>query len=237
MGISLNQIRKFHPALSNLLEKYDGLVLELGELANEFEGIANETEYHPERATEVQSRLDLIYRLQKKHGVNSISELIAIQVNITQQLTAFEDLSQDIIDIENTITKSALKLRKIAKNLTKRRKSIVNGFLQLVHQQLASLSMEYAQLQVEILPSEELLPTGADIVEFLFAPNKGSRFLSIKQVASGGELSRLTLCIKSLVASSIPLPTLIFDEIDAGVSGDVALKMVVFCENYRMSIK
>ena len=85
--------------------------------------------------------------------------------------------------------------------------------------------MEHAQLQVAINPSEELLSTGADIVEFLFAPNKGSRFLSIKQVASGGELSRLTLCIKSLVASAIPLPTLIFDEIDAGVSGDVALKM------------
>ena len=76
-----------------------------------------------------------------------------------------------------------------------------------------------------ISPSETLLPSGMDIVEFLFAPNKGSKFQSIKNVASGGELSRLTLCIKSLVASSIPLPTLIFDEIDSGVSGDVALKM------------
>ena len=225
LGVSLNQIRKYQPALGPLLEKYDGIVLELGELANEFESIASDTEFHPERATEVQTRLDLIYRLQKKHGVNSISALIEIQEEITQQLTSFGDLSNEIIALENAITKAELQLRKIATQLTKRRKSVVDGFLQLVHQQLGLLSMEHARLQVSITPSEELLPTGGDIVEFLFAPNKGSRFLSIKQVASGGELSRLTLCIKSLVASAIPLPTLIFDEIDAGVSGDVALKM------------
>ncbi len=225
LGLSLNQIRKYKPTLNPLVEKYDGIVLELGEIANEFESIANETEYHPERATEVQTRLDLIYRLQKKHGVNSIPALLEIQADITQQLSAYGDLSNEIIALENAITKAELQLRKIANQLTKRRKSIVNGFLQLVHQQLSLLSMEHAQLQVSIQPSEILLPTGADIVEFLFAPNKGSRFLSIKQVASGGELSRLTLCIKSLVASAIPLPTLIFDEIDAGVSGDVALKM------------
>ena len=225
LGLSLNQIKKFQPSLTPLLEKYDGIVLELGELANEFESIASDTEFHPERAAEVQTRLDLIYRLQKKHGVNSIPELLEIQENLTQQLTSFGDLSKEIIALENEITKVELQLRKIAIKLTKRRKGIVNGFLKLVHGQLALLSMEHALLQVSITPSEALLPTGADIVEFLFAPNKGSRFLSIKQVASGGELSRLTLCIKSLVASAIPLPTLIFDEIDAGVSGDVALKM------------
>jgi len=225
LGISLNQMLKFQPTLAPLLEKYNGLVLELGEIANEFEHIANETAYHPERATEVQIRLDLIYRLQKKHGVNSIPELLSIQEDIIQQLTAFGDLSNEIIALENAITKTAFQLRKIATQLTKRRKAVVDGFLKLVHQQLALLSMEHARLQISITPSTELLPTGADIVEFLFAPNMGSRFLSIKQVASGGELSRLTLCIKSLVASAIPLPTLIFDEIDAGVSGDVALKM------------
>jgi len=225
LGISLNQIRKYQPSLTPLLEKYDGIVLELGEIANEFEHIASETEYHPERAIEVQTRLDLIYRLQKKHGVNSIPELLTIQNDITQQLAAFGDLSNEILALENAITKAELQLRKIATQLTKRRKSIVDGFLKLIHQKLALLSMEHARLQIAITPSEVLLPTGADIVQFLFAPNKGSRFLSIKQVASGGELSRLTLCIKSLVASAIPLPTLIFDEIDAGVSGDVALKM------------
>jgi DNA repair protein RecN (Recombination protein N) len=90
---------------------------------------------------------------------------------------------------------------------------------------LAQLSMEYAKLKVVVKPLTNLTNVGTDEVEFLFAPNKGSRFMSIKDAASGGELSRLTLCTKSLVASAIPLPTLIFDEIDTGISGDVALKM------------
>ena len=179
LGVSLNQIRKYQPSLIPLLEKYDGLVLELGEIANEFEHIASDTEYHPERATEVQSRLDLIYRLQKKHGVNSVPELLEIQEDITQQLTSFGDLSNEIITLENAITKAELQLRKIATQLTKRRKAVVDNFLQLVHRQLALLSMEHARLKVSILPSEELLPTGADVVEFLFAPNKGLSLIHI----------------------------------------------------------
>lgn len=225
LGLSLNQIRKFHPALEPLMEKFDGSILELQELANEFEGIAEDTEHNPQRAMEVQERLNLIYKLQKKHGVNSVPELITIQEEMEEKLTAIGDLSNEISVLENALQEDKVKLSKIATDLTKRRKSVVNSFQTLVHQQLAQLSMEHAQLKVDIQPSSDLLPTGMDDVEFLFAPNKGSRFLPIKSVASGGELSRLTLCIKSLVASSIPLPTLIFDEIDAGVSGDVALKM------------
>ena len=225
MGVSLNQIRKFHPKLELVLGKYDGLLLELQDVANEFEGIAEGIEHNPQRATEVQDRLDLIYKLQKKHGVNSIPELLDIQVEMEKKLTSMDDLSKEIIDLEKTIDEAHIHLTKIAARLTKRRKSIVNNFQHLVHQQLAQLSMEYAQLKVEIKPANTLLSIGSDEVEFLFAPNKGSRFLPIKNVASGGELSRLTLCIKSLIASAIPLPTLIFDEIDSGVSGDVALKM------------
>jgi DNA repair protein RecN (Recombination protein N) len=224
-NISLNQIRNFHPSLSPLLERFEGIILELGEIANEFEGIAEDTEHNPNRAMEVQERLNLIYRLQKKHGVNTIAELLKIQDNISTQLASFEDISNEIVELENIIAQETNQLKIIAAKLNKRRKEVVPPFVKLVHQQLGLLSMENARLQIAIEPSEALLPTGADIVEFLFAPNKGSRFLSIKQVASGGELSRLTLCVKSLVASSIPLPSLIFDEIDAGVSGDVALKM------------
>ena len=225
LGISLNQVKKYHPDLNKLLEKFDGLVLELKDMANEFEAIANETEYQPERAKEVQSRLDLIYRLQKKHGVNSVPALLTIQEEITQKLASIGDLSNEILALEEEINKGEIQLKKLAEKLTKRRKSVLGGFIEIVHKQLSTLSMEHARLKVAISPASELLSTGADLVEFLFSSNKGSRFLPIKQVASGGELSRLTLCIKSLVASSIPLPTLIFDEIDAGVSGDVALKM------------
>jgi DNA repair protein RecN (Recombination protein N) len=98
-------------------------------------------------------------------------------------------------------------------------------FEEKVHALLTQLSMPHAQLKVDIQATENLTPTGTDDVQFLFASNVGSRYLPIKDVASGGELSRLTLCTKSLVADAIPLPTLIFDEIDTGISGDVSLKM------------
>jgi len=116
-------------------------------------------------------------------------------------------------------------LTHIADTLSERRKSTTEPFEARIHGMLNQLSMPHARLKVETRDLETLTPTGSDDVQFLFASNVGSRFLPIKDVASGGELSRLTLCTKSLVADAIPLPTLIFDEIDSGISGDVSMKM------------
>jgi DNA repair protein RecN (Recombination protein N) len=113
----------------------------------------------------------------------------------------------------------------LADQLSHKRRGVTAHFETSVHDLLHQLAMEYARIKVEVRQLTELNMTGCDEVEFMFAPNKGSKFASIKDTASGGELSRLTLCTKSLVASAIPLPTLIFDEIDTGISGDVALKM------------
>ena len=225
INVSLNQIRQYHPDLESILIKFEGLTIELEEISKEFEDVAESTEYDPERITEMQERLDLIYKLQQKHQVTDIKSLLSIQEALQAQLLSFADLSNDIEKLEVLIDEEEKELRAIAKMLSDRRKGVTNKFQKKVHSLLGQLSMEHAKIKVEILDSPTLLTSGADNVEFLFAPNKGSKFLSIKDVASGGELSRLTLCIKSLVASSIPLPTLIFDEIDAGVSGDVALKM------------
>ena len=225
IALSLNSIRQFHPSLEKVHERYNGLLLELQDLAQEFEQIAEQTEYDGERIAEIQSRLDLIYKLQSKHQVTRVEELLRIQEQLQSKLHAFGDLSGEIAALENTIAKQATQLEKIAANLSKRRKSVIKGFEDRVHHLLGQLAMEHARLQVEIVPLEQLGRTGKDEINFLFAPNKGSRFLPIKDVASGGELSRLTLCTKSLVASAIPLPTLIFDEIDTGISGDVAMKM------------
>jgi len=225
INISLNQIRQYHPDLESILTKFEGLTIELEEISKEFESVAESTEYNPERIVEMQERLDLIYKLQQKHQVTDIKGLLGIQEALQAQLNSFADLSNDIEKLEVLIDEEEKELQTIAKMLSQRRKGVVDKFQKKVHSLLGQLSMEHAKIKVEVLDSPTLLSSGGDIVEFLFAPNKGSKFLSIKDVASGGELSRLTLCIKSLVASSIPLPTLIFDEIDAGVSGDVALKM------------
>jgi DNA repair protein RecN (Recombination protein N) len=221
----VSSVKKYHKDIEKLHERIDTIRYDLQDIASEFESIAEGTEYDGEQIVETQLRLDLIYKLQKKHNVKDIVELIAIQTDIQEKLAGFGDLTGTIEALEAGILVQEKVLQELAAELSERRKGVTESFVEKVHGLLAQLSMEYARLKVEIRPLEHLTSVGTDEVEFLFAPNKGSRFMSIKDAASGGELSRLTLCTKSLVASAIPLPTLIFDEIDTGISGDVALKM------------
>ena len=211
---ALNTVRKFEAKLDPLARRFDGLLLELEDLASEFENLAESTEYDAERIPEIQSRLDLIYKLQNKHHVNDVNALLEIQESLQQQLGQYADLSEEMESLENSIEQQKKVLTGQALELSSRRKGVVADFVKNVHKLLGQLAMENARLQIEVSELENLTPTGLDDVQYLFAPNKGSRFLPIKDVASGGEISRLTLCTKSLVASAIPLPTLIFDEID-----------------------
>jgi DNA repair protein RecN (Recombination protein N) len=169
--------------------------------------------------------LDLLYRLQKKHQVNSEIELLDIQKNLEAESQSFENLHAEIEVLESAVTQTEKWLTQIALQLREKRKQIIPEFESKITEKLHAMAMDYAVLKVELSEKKELDLTGLDEINFLFAANKGSRLQLIKDVASGGELSRLTLAIKSLVASSIPLPTLIFDEIDSGISGDVALRM------------
>lgn len=225
LSIQLHQVSKYEQRMQELSERYDGLVEELKDIAGEFEEIAEQTEYDPEHIVEIQARLDLIYRLQNKHKVTTVKELLDIQENLQQQLGEFGDLSTEIETLKKRIAEQEVHLFEVAKMLSERRQLVIGDFENKVHAMLAQLAMEHAVLKVDFRKLEELSPTGLDELNFLFSANKGSRLQMIKDVASGGELARLTLVTKSLVASAIPLPTLIFDEIDVGVSGDVALRM------------
>ncbi|WP_282781401.1 DNA repair protein RecN [Phaeodactylibacter xiamenensis] len=222
---AIKSVSSFDRRIEGLYGRFSGLVEELRDVAQEFESIADETEHDPERTQEVQERLDMIYRLQNKHQVASVRELLEIQTDLQQQLDEIGDLSQEIERLQQSTQEQRQQLEAMAEELSTRRHSVVGGFENKVEQMLAQLSMQHAKLKVDISRTEDLEPTGFDEVNFLFAANKGGRLQLIKDVASGGELSRLTLVVKSLVASAIPLPTLIFDEIDTGISGDVALKM------------
>ncbi len=225
VGQSIAQVKKYTPSVSKLHERFEGLLFELEDIGSELEAISDDTEFNPERIADIQTRLDTIYKLQKKHGVGTVEQLIEIQNNLQIQLNAFGDLSEEIEKLEKTLVTQEVDLRKQANELSTKRKFVTPQFESQVEGMLQQLSMENAKLQVQVSDLNELTINGLDNVEFLFAANKGSRMQSIKDVASGGELSRLALCTKSLVAAAIPLPTLIFDEIDSGVSGDVALKM------------
>lgn len=227
---SLAQTRNVSTDLNALSERLDTLLIELQDIAKECARISENTEYAPDRIEEIQERLNVLYKLEKKHNVSTVSDLLEIQSNLEEQLAGFSDLSGQISRLERKIAEQEQKLRGQARMLSERRKIVPKPFEEKVHTMLAQLSMPHARLKVDIQETENLTATGCDDVQFLFASNVGSRFLPIKDVASGGELSRLTLCTKSLVADAIPLPTLIFDEIDTGVSGDVSLKMGLILE-------
>ena len=225
IGQSISQVKKYTPSVSKLYERFESIIYELEDIGGELESIAEDTEHDPERIADIQTRLDVLYKLLKKHGVATVEQLLEIQNNLQSQLNAFGDLSEDIERLEKALIAQEVELRKLAGELSAKRKFVTPQFENQVHDMLRQLSMENARIQVQIADSQELTQNGMDDVQFLFAANKGSRMMPIKDVASGGELSRLALCTKSLVAAAIPLPTLIFDEIDSGVSGDVALKM------------
>jgi DNA repair protein RecN (Recombination protein N) len=225
VGQAVSMVKKFTPDVQALHERFEGLVYELQDIADEFEAIADKTEYDGARILEFQNRLDVIYKLLKKHNLVSVEDLIALQEDLQKQLDAFGDLTAEIERLTAETAAQSAELHKKAADISTRRRAVAPRFEAEVHALLAQLSMETARLSIQIADTPELTDMGTSFVEFLFAANKGARLQAIRDVASGGELSRLTLCTKSLVAASIPLPTLIFDEIDSGVSGDVALKM------------
>lgn len=222
---SLSQVRRFDDAVGRLYERLVTSQIELRELSRDIENRYEAIEYDPDRLKTVQERLDMLNRLLNKHQVPNVGELIKFRAQLASRLESFANRNMDIAAIEARISHLQSQLEQVASVLNERRIAVIPSFEDKIHQRLSLLALENARLEVHCQSVEDLGPNGKDSVFFLFAANRGSRMLPIKDVASGGELSRLALVIKSLVASAIPLPTLIFDEIDAGISGDVALKM------------
>jgi len=225
IGQKLIPLAAGDPKLKSLYDRFESLRIELDEIASDLEAFGDGTEVNPERLEEVEERLNLIYRLQNKHSVASVEELLTIFEDLSGRLGHFADLGGEIEKLTKAQEKISAALRKTGASLRKGRKKVAPEFSKQVQNQLADLSMENAQLVVDFQELPEPGPHGLDEVQFLFSANKGGRLQTIKAAASGGEMSRLALVTKSLVASAMELPTLIFDEIDSGVSGDVAQKM------------
>ncbi|MBP6812721.1 MAG: AAA family ATPase, partial [Saprospiraceae bacterium] len=184
--------RKLSPQLSALSERMDAVIIDLQDLAKDFERIAEGTEHDPQRIADAQERLNVIYKLQKKHGVSGVPELLQIQRDLEQQTAGYTNLDSEIAKLEQAIVKQEKSLRTTATTLSQRRRAVPPKFEERVQTMLTQLSMPHARLKVEIEELSQLSPTGLDDVQFLFATNIGARFLAIKDVASGGELSRLT---------------------------------------------
>lgn len=221
----LDRIKDTDSALGSLSERLHSVVEELNDLSKDAERIAEDTEYNPEAIDQLNERLSAIYKMQQKHNVQTLDDLLEVQARIEQDLKGFGDLTDEISQVEKNIEKLEKVLTAEAKTIAQKREKIIPELEQKMQKMLASLSMENAFLKVQLDPTDGLSPSGLNKATFYFKANKGNDFQLLKDVASGGEIARLTLCLKSLVADYAVLPTLIFDEIDTGVSGDVAGKM------------
>ncbi len=211
----------YHSELPGLLERLQAAQVELKDIASELNHISDHIHYDPQRIEQLNERLSLGYKLQKKHGVGSTNELLFIQQQLKEKLQAVLNIDHAIAQKEKETGEWLAKTKQLAAKITEGRKKQVKPLEEKVNKLLAQVGMPNAKLKVEIKEAE-LNASGADAIEFLFDANKSGQFQPVRKVASGGELSRLMLCIKSLVAKSIDLPTLIFDEIDTGISGEAA---------------
>ena len=215
----------YHEGVKAIYERLESSILELEDIAREASSMAEDTEYDPGRVAMMKTRMDKINQLLYKHQVDDIAALVSLQEEMSLQVQNYDYLEEAIASTEKDVQKTHEVLKNLANNLSKRRKKVLPAFEKDVNSLLKNLKMEHATFKISFDTAETLQVNGMDRIEFLFAPNKGSSFSAIKSVASGGEISRLSLITKSLVARTMHMPTLIFDEIDSGVSGDVALQM------------
>jgi len=218
---SLQSYTSMLPALAPLSERLQSAQIELGDIADELQKIKDQCQVDENRTDFINQRLADGFKLYKKHGVKTTNELLEIQQSLSTTLAHAEKRVEQRMALEKSTEESRQALVKIADRLSAERKKVATPFENEVKRLLTRVGMPNASIEVQIKDSKPN-ETGADQIDFLFDANQSGRMEPLKKVASGGELSRLMLCIKSLVADSIELPTLIFDEIDTGISGEAA---------------
>ncbi|RKE04193.1 DNA repair protein RecN [Marinifilum flexuosum] len=231
----ISQIKEARSAISKIqgvfadadsyFERLDSSLIELQDLSQELDRSNELVEFDNGRIDFLNQRLDTIYSLQQKHRVDSVEELIQIREELEEKVGKIESSDELIEDLKEQLTVQKIKLQKTADNLSNSRKKAIPKIEKTIVNQLVLLGIPNANFKVQIINNEEFQQLGADKVTFLFSANKNGSLEEVQRVASGGELSRLMLSIKYLISSSTALPSIVFDEIDTGVSGEIADKM------------
>jgi DNA repair protein RecN (Recombination protein N) len=234
----LQSVSKFGKQFNELFERVNSVSIELKELAKDIDACEEDVVYDNVRLEEVNTQLDKLNRLLKKHGVNTEEELLVIKDEIESKLQQFSSLELSIEKTNKEIIALEKQCKTLAKDLSDKRQKSTAGIEQNIKTMLTSLSMANAQFKIDLKPLDNLTSNGVDAISFLFTANKGAEFKELHKTASGGELSRLMLCLKALLAERTALPTIIFDEIDTGVSGDVADKIgnILFAMGKTMQV-
>ncbi|MFZ1784527.1 MAG: DNA repair protein RecN [Ferruginibacter sp.] len=218
----LQSLNEYHTGIADLAKRLLSAQLELADIADDLEHINNSVNYSAKRIQIVNDRISMGYKLQKKHGLGSTNELLKLKDELQGKLNEILNISEAIQLKEKESAGLLQRCETLAKTISANRTKAIKPFIGNVNELLARIGMPNARFAAEVLPLEVLGEYGIDKIEFLFDANKSNRFEPLRKVASGGELSRLMLCIKSLVAKKLQLPTLIFDEIDSGISGEAA---------------
>jgi DNA repair protein RecN (Recombination protein N) len=214
-------ISNFHPKLALIAERLRSSQIEIRDISAEAEIISSGIVMDERRMDEVSERLSAGYKLLKKHGVKNTDELLEVQKSLSEKISKVLNMDEDIKIAEKEKIQLGKEAEDLAAIISSGRKAQVMSLLEMTHRLLNRVGMPNARLKISLEP-DSLSLTGSDAVEFLFDANKSGRFEPLRKVASGGEFSRLLLCIKTLVAGSLEMPVLIFDEIDTGISGEAA---------------
>lgn len=228
----LNGFASLHPELNSLLDRLRSAQVELQDIASGLESLGDQVSFDPARLEELNERLSIGYKLMKKHGVKTTAELLQVKNDLAGKLKNVSDIGDQLMRKEKEESLHFKKAGELASRLSAGRKEQIKGLETKVNKLLVQVGMPNARLKVSLTSAGgSLHASGMDEVEFLFDANRSGQFNPVRKVASGGELSRLMLSIKSLVADSMELPTMIFDEIDTGISGEAARQVGIIMKD------
>ncbi|KQX15490.1 DNA repair protein RecN [Flavobacterium sp. Root420] len=222
---SLQKIAPFSTEYQNLFERITSVAIEFDDVSRELQNASEKLLNDPERLELTNQKLQLIYNLQKKHQVISVDELLQIQANLENAVIELGNIEEEITLLTNSIAQKVQELDDFSATIHQNRSNAIPVLSNKLISILETLGMPNVRFNIELLPSETYFQNGKDELQFLFSANKGTDFGLLKKVASGGEMSRIMLAVKAILAQYSKLPTLIFDEIDTGVSGEVAIRI------------
>jgi len=222
---SLQKVAPFSKEYQELSDRITSIKIELDDIVGELEAVNENLEFNPNEANKINDRLQLIYNLQKKHYVSTNKDLLGIQQELSDKLLQKENATEYIINTKKEIDILCEKIDKIANNIFIERTKVIPKLKVLLESLLAELGMENARFSILVSHTQDYFTNGKDELQFLFSANKGGNFGELKKVASGGELSRIMLSVKKILSENTKLPTIIFDEIDTGVSGEISNKI------------
>lgn len=223
--LELNNLQNIYPEAEELAQRMESAVIELKDIALEIADKSENVVYNPERLQEVENRLNIIYSLEQKHRVQSVEELMALEEDFVTRLNDITSYDERIEELTNQCAVAFDKAKSKAAQLSNSRKIAAIKIEKDLSSRLLPLGMPNVRFQIEIKQRETLSVHGEDSVSFLFSANKNGVLQNITSVASGGEIARVMLSIKAMIAGAVKLPTIIFDEIDTGVSGEIADRM------------